>query len=129
MAALPFECGYTFTCRSAGGYHVFDHEDAFALAQLESSAECHLAVLAFCPNKPHIQRFGYCKADNYTANRGRRDRLNFEMGVSFSDRSAESRCISCVLQRQGALQILRAMQSAGQYKMSVKECFTISKMR
>jgi len=121
-----FEYVDHFACAATGCDHVFHNYGRFARLQGESAAKNHLAGggIALGEQEPGAQRARHFVSDDQTSQGGRHDggddlRSGNQPQLA-GQPGAQALGVLGVLQNQSTLQILRAVQAAGQLEMSAE---------
>ena len=112
----------------AAGHDIFGHDETFLRRDLKSSTQ-HQAALLFLLREDvsFAERAAYFLADDDSAQRRRNDGVARKLAQFIGEPSAHLRGDSSVLQEEGALEELPAVQTGTQDEMPVEECPGLAK--
>jgi hypothetical protein len=118
MGLRDIEC---FLHAATFGNHVLYDQDGFTGLDFESAAQDELAVFFLNKNEAHTQLAGDFLAKDEAAHSRRDDRLHAEVFHLFGKFPAKAFDVRHVLEREGALKILAAVQTATEHKVPFKQ--------
>ena len=105
----------------AFGHHVFDHEEFLAGSDAEPAAQDQFALFFFREDKARPQLPGHFLANHQSAHGGRNDRCGAQRTHLVRQSAAQLFHVGHVLQREGALKILAAVQAAAENEMPFEQ--------
>ena len=111
---------------AALGHNILDDEDFFAGRDFESAPQHQLAILFFRKNKPRAKLPRDFLADDQSAERGRDDGDGAERAGLVRQRAADFFDNGHLLEREGALKVLAAVQAAAEDEMAFEQRATVA---
>ncbi len=115
----------TFAGRTARGNYILDDKKALTRIDCKAPAQRHLARLSLGPDEGDTERLCCRETDHEPADRWCRDGFDTLVTIIIGDQRPISSCIGWMAQCERALQILGAVQSAGEHKVPIEQgvCF------